>query len=298
MSNEEYHSKPSVSKSGLDAIARSPLHYWNRYVNPNAPEFIQTDSMVIGSVLHNMVLEPEKFDEEFAVRLEPSKGDLTTQPTMKEALKKLELKTSGTKQELIDRLLETEYADKIFDIKMEKFKEDTKDKIIIKKDSHDECKKILSAIQQHDGAMKYLATGGKSEVSLFWTWELGDNKRIACRCRPDFITEDGYIVDLKSALSAAPRAFSNKARYDFRYHVQAAFYTEGYRQCYGEYPKGFKFIAAEKTSPYPVSVFNTSRSWYEEGMKIALNNLHTLWECRDKDQWPSYNNNKEIELEI
>jgi len=34
MTNKEYHAKNMVGKSGLDLIARSPAHYWAKYINP------------------------------------------------------------------------------------------------------------------------------------------------------------------------------------------------------------------------------------------------------------------------
>lgn len=52
MSNEEYHAHDSISKTGLDLIARSPAHY--RY----APRKEPTRSMTIGSATHAAILEP------------------------------------------------------------------------------------------------------------------------------------------------------------------------------------------------------------------------------------------------
>jgi len=60
MSNEEYHSLPdSISKSGLDLIARSPAHY--RYAERREP----TRAMVIGSAIHAAILEPDVFATEY-----------------------------------------------------------------------------------------------------------------------------------------------------------------------------------------------------------------------------------------
>ena len=52
MSNEEYHAHDSISKTGLDLIARSPAHY--RY----APRREPTRAMTIGSATHAAILEP------------------------------------------------------------------------------------------------------------------------------------------------------------------------------------------------------------------------------------------------
>jgi hypothetical protein len=35
MNNTDYHAHPAISKSHLDQVAKSPLHYWARYLDPN-----------------------------------------------------------------------------------------------------------------------------------------------------------------------------------------------------------------------------------------------------------------------
>lgn len=61
MTNAEYHAHPAVSKSDLDLINRSPLHYYNVKQNPKE----QTEAMLFGSVVHKLVLEPEMFAAEY-----------------------------------------------------------------------------------------------------------------------------------------------------------------------------------------------------------------------------------------
>ena len=56
LTNEEYHALPSVSKSGLDLIARAPALYKYRRENPSPP----TPAMRIGSLTHTAILEPDK----------------------------------------------------------------------------------------------------------------------------------------------------------------------------------------------------------------------------------------------
>lgn len=63
MTNAEYHAHPAVSKSDLDLVNRSPMHY--RHVKENPQE--QTAAMLFGSVVHKLVLEPETFSSEYAV---------------------------------------------------------------------------------------------------------------------------------------------------------------------------------------------------------------------------------------
>jgi exodeoxyribonuclease VIII len=67
LSNEQYHSDPAVSASHLHAVAKSPYHYWSRYLDPkrSAPE--PTAAMRLGSLVHCAVLEPEELGKRYGV---------------------------------------------------------------------------------------------------------------------------------------------------------------------------------------------------------------------------------------
>lgn len=61
MPNEDYHSYEGISKSGLDLINRSPLHFMA------GKKFEPTPAMRMGTIVHTAVLEPERFDKEYIV---------------------------------------------------------------------------------------------------------------------------------------------------------------------------------------------------------------------------------------
>lgn len=63
MTNAEYHAHQAVSKSDLDLINRSPMHYKYTKSNPKEP----TEAMLLGSVLHKLILEADTFKAEYAV---------------------------------------------------------------------------------------------------------------------------------------------------------------------------------------------------------------------------------------
>lgn len=69
MTNRDYHADPAISKSDLDLIHRSPLHWQYRKAHP--PE--QTPALLIGSAVHKMILEPSGFADEFAVAPEANR---------------------------------------------------------------------------------------------------------------------------------------------------------------------------------------------------------------------------------
>ncbi len=68
MENADYHAHPAISKSHLDLIARSPLHYWARYIDPKRVIPEPTPAMRIGSAVHTHVLELHNWDTDYIVK--------------------------------------------------------------------------------------------------------------------------------------------------------------------------------------------------------------------------------------
>jgi exodeoxyribonuclease VIII len=67
LTSENYHQdRTHISASGLKQIAKSPRHYWNRYLNDNYKEE-PTAAMAFGNVVHTLMLEPKEFELRYAV---------------------------------------------------------------------------------------------------------------------------------------------------------------------------------------------------------------------------------------
>lgn len=64
MTNLEYHSRGEISKSDLDLIALSPLHYKQKWQNRDDKK---TQAMILGDATHRLILEPDEFNKEFIV---------------------------------------------------------------------------------------------------------------------------------------------------------------------------------------------------------------------------------------
>jgi exodeoxyribonuclease VIII len=141
---------------------------------------------------------------------------------------------------------------------------------------------IRDAVRSHPAAAKALAGSPVIEQSIFW-----DVDGIACRCRPDAVTERGVIVDLKTTRDASPDGFA-KSIHQYRYHVQAAFYSDGYKAAFGEPPRGFVFIAVETEPPYLVAVYVASETMTSRGRIDYQTDLDTFRRCSDANEWPGY----------
>lgn len=190
LTNAEYHARPEVSKSGLDMVRRSPLHYWNRYLNPDRVVESPTAAMVIGSALHTRVLEPHLFDDEYAVSPEG-----------------IDRRTKEGKLRWAD------------------FEQESAGKTLLKAEDALHVDAMAEAVRRHPAARVLLSKPGKAEQSYFWT---DDETGEKCKCRPDWHTEDRrIIVDLKTTEDASPGKFMRSSVLTYRYHVQAAFYMQG-----------------------------------------------------------------------
>jgi hypothetical protein len=162
------------------------------------------------------------------------------------------------------------------------FEIEAEGKEIITADEMIKLWQIQQAVRNHPSAAKALAGNPTIEQSIFW-----DHDGIACRCRPDAVTASGVIVDLKTTRDASPDGFA-KSIAQYRYHVQAAYYSDGYEAAFGRQPKGFVFIAVETEPPYLVAVYVASEAMVLRGRADYLTDLETFRRCRDTDTWPGY----------
>lgn len=147
----------------------------------------------------------------------------------------------------------------------------------------EQIRRMRDAVYVHPAARRLLFAPGHAEVSGWWfdrtTGEL-------CRCRPDYLREDGILVDLKTTEDAGP-AFA-KSCANYAYHKQAAFYMDGVEAVTGERPAGFVFVAVEKSAPYAVAVYQLAPVDIELGRALYQRDLMTLADCKIKHAWPAY----------
>ncbi|EAW4991101.1 exodeoxyribonuclease VIII [Salmonella enterica] len=127
-------------------------------------------------------------------------------------------------------------------------------------------------------------SAGYAESSVYWE---DPETGILCRCRPDkIIPEFHWIMDVKT--TADIQRFRT-AYYDYRYHVQDAFYSDGYRAQFGEIPT-FVFLVASTTAEcgrYPVEIFMMGEDAKLAGQREYRRNLQILAECLNNDEWPA-----------
>lgn len=251
MENAEYHALTSVvSKSHLDLVARSPLHYWARYVDPNRVEPEPTPAMTIGSALHTHVLELDTWDQRYVVMPEG-----------------------------IDRRTKAGKAE------WEAFSTAATGRTVLSKADAELVMRMGQAVYSHPAAAMLLNLPGKAETTWMWT---DRQTGVRCKCRPDWLTDDGsLVIDLKTTEDASPRGFQ-KSVSQWRYHVQAAWYLDGLEQARGERPEQFIFIVVEKKPPHAVAVYAADAEMVALGQQTAARDLEVLATCKAANAWPGY----------
>lgn len=126
----EYHKDTEkISKSGLDLIHKSPLHYWERYLNPMHEER-KTPALILGSAVHCAVLEPSEFGKRYAIA--PN----------------------------VDR--RTKDGKLLF----EEFQKATQGMTILTQDEAYTCERVMEAVQRHEEAALLLSKINKIEQVL------------------------------------------------------------------------------------------------------------------------------------
>ena len=250
MDNTAYHAHPAISKSHLDQVARSPLHYWAAFLDPARQQREATPAMAIGSAVHTHVLELDQWDARYV-----------------------------TAPEGIDRRTKMGKAE------WEVFTTASTGRTVLTKADADLVMRMGRAVFGHPAAAMLLGLPGKAETTHMWT---DAATGLQCKCRPDWLTDDGRImVDVKTTENASAREFARSIA-QWRYQVQASFYLDGVEQSTGTRPEQFLFLCVEKKAPFVCAVYAADAEMIAAGAQTAARDLEVLATCKAADAWPGY----------
>lgn len=147
ISNKEYHDHEAVGSTLLKTIHNKTVYH------AVTETFEETDSKLIGSAAHAMILEPETFEKDFIVA------------------PKVDRRTNKGKEEWA------------------KFVEESEGKTLLTDNIYDKALLIKNAVLAHPIANKVL-TNGESEYSYFSVDKITG---LQTKCRPDYINGGALI---------------------------------------------------------------------------------------------------------
>lgn len=256
-SNKQYHSNPAVSKSMLSNMAVNPQYYKWCLDNPQEA----TRDLIFGSAFHKLVLEPETFDDEFAV------------------------------MPICDR--RTKEGRMVF----ENFMLSINGKTVIDQEEFDTICAMRDSVMANKYAVALLK--GTHEQSFYWFDDFTKIEckcRPDCFRR---IKDRVIITDLKSCRSADLQTIE-KDVVKFAYDLQDYMYSKGVSENLQVPIENidFLFIFVEKKAPHQVNIVQANDLVRQRGENLFREYLGKLKYCQESGNWFGYMGAENIPNEL
>lgn len=204
ISNEDYHSGPGISKSGLDLIAKSPAHY--KAVIDGITVREPTAAQALGTAFHELLLEPDVFWAKYAEPLKradyPDALDSKDLVDLIIELNKTRLpkiSSSGSKDELVGRIITDIHSN------------DTTDLDVFRGMPIKDLKEIIaSANESRPGLLKTTGTTDELAKTLrdndvkFQLWSEIKAEHAAAHADKQILSEDMFyqLINMRDAVYA------------------------------------------------------------------------------------------------
>lgn len=293
LSNDQYHADTEhINGSGLWNIYDRCPAAW-RYKDE---EDEQSKALVFGTGSHTALLEPERFEAEYA-RM-PTKEDfgaelLVTVSDMNSWAKERGIKglSGKTKAEVIKIIRSTGEPVRIYDEERLFAELNAKGRILLEGDDYDAIMQMRAVIHANS-YYSSLLSGAYSEVSI-----LGELLGEPSKVRFDCLTRGGDIIDYKTAVSAKPDEFFRHAA-RLGYFMKMAMQHDMFVEAYGHAPRSVSLLVQEKKSPFIPALIRLT----DEQLRIGRIQLRSAMEiykaCKKANSWPGYSmGNPVIEME-
>lgn len=149
--------------------------------------------------------------------------------------------------------------------------------------SHEERQLLVmrDAVYRNVKCRSLLKAGGLSEQTVIWEEEI-DGQVIECKCRLDWLTDSGIIVDLKSSM-AEDRDKFNEQIWSYGYDFSAAYYGRGLLSVpeFEGHKVMFLHLVVNKSGW--AYCWPLSPTWFRVGQEQVKAALRDLAECRNRE---------------
>lgn len=146
---------------------------------------------------------------------------------------------------------------------------------------------MVKALSSHYKAAQLMQGDGLRELAVFARDPVTG---VLCKEKFDYLGMRGdvlYGVDLKSTSDAREEPFS-RSMANYRYHVQAAFYSDVFYWATGQKLEKFWFVAVESKAPHGVLCRYLDSESEQIGRDEYQGDLVVYADCLANDYWPCY----------
>jgi exodeoxyribonuclease VIII len=263
MPAEDYHATWAASASVLRKLrGKTPAHLRKALDTPVKP----TWEMILGTLIHHRILEPHRSSPLLAV----TPATYVIPEDHKPAKK-----TDPQPGEVVEWNWRTKYCKG-----WGKAMEDA-GLIIVNESDVTEINMATERVMAVPEARELLECA-QTEVSLFWETNCG----FPCKARLDILPQLPMLGDLKTCRDASQSGFQRDA-WDAGYHVQAAWYLDGWAAVGDREVNQFKFIAYEREIGL-VKVHRVSSDVIQAGREEYQGLLEIYMRCVRSGEWPGY----------
>ena len=249
----EYHLLQGASASRLMKLwSSTPAHLKLQL----SEGFEPTPSMIIGTLGHALVLEPDRQLPKVIVIPE-------TYPT-EEGDKKWSGNAKFCKTWIAERKQQG--------------------CIPLSKSDYDNALGAARALTTHPNVAPIL-TDCETELTLI-TWDQTNDVGVRCRLDIKPGSQFPFLADCKFTASVNERKFK-KQIWDMGYHIQAALNLRVWNELNGseDLKTGFKFFAVENKEPFDVRVFSLTPALIEKGWEAVIRLLPIYAQCERTGVW-------------
>lgn len=253
--NPAYHAdKTAIGNSGLKLVMDCPALYFGQYLDPERPptEDKESAAQLFGNMTHCALFEHAAFNHRYRI------GPVVSNKNVK-AWQDFKKECGDAGASAIDG---TQY-------------------------------KIARQIRKQALALPDLKEAllhphGRGEVSTYWR---DPATGVLCKCRPDWVMpvgNDGVVLwDAKTFATGDAREFGRQVP-RMRYHLQAAWYADGYAKATGKNVLAFVFIVIGDEWPHAINLVMLDDEAMRAGQLMYRGALDTYAECLKTGVWPGY----------
>ncbi|EJJ3922840.1 PD-(D/E)XK nuclease-like domain-containing protein [Salmonella enterica] len=293
--NSAYHAADGISSTMLKDARISLMYFYGRYITGTIKRET-SDAFTMGSLVHSLILEPAKFDEEYAVFPGIPAGAFTNTDSLKAFIREYnadkpkseQLKLTGKKEDLQEAIRAVK-PDTIFaDEYEQQWLENIGNKTILTGEQLRLAKAMQQAVLSDSVAGYYVNYPSRSvEVSYFG---MDEDTEMDVRVRPDLeITVDNERIgiDLKTISMGRVRQDVLRARLhreiiDRDYHISAAMYSD-----VANLNKFFWIFVNKDEGYHWVAVVEASSEEIELGRLEYRKTMQSLKQAYDSGVWPA-----------